>query len=125
MDHQTLRQRLLTAPVLPLMLRQALPVIAVLLLQTLVGVAETFYVSFLGTDALAGVALVFPVAMLMTMMSAGGIGGGVSSAVARSLGAGKTKDANALVSHAAPATSASRQLSASLTPLSWSQYRQP
>src|ERR1700747_2832383 len=100
MDHQTLRQRLLTAPVLPLMLRQALPVIAVLLLQTLVGVAETFYVSFLGTEALAGVALAFPVVMLMTMMSAGGIGGGVSSAVARSLGAGKTKDANALVLHA-------------------------
>jgi hypothetical protein len=34
MDNQTLRQRLLTAPVLPLILRQALPVIAVLLLQT-------------------------------------------------------------------------------------------
>jgi MATE family, multidrug efflux pump len=100
MDSQTLQQRLLTAPVLPLILRQALPVIAVLLLQTLVGVAETFYVSFLGTDALAGVALVFPVVMLMTMMSAGGIGGGVSSAIARSLGAGKTKDANALVLHA-------------------------
>jgi putative MATE family efflux protein len=100
MDHHTLRQRLLTAPVLPLLLRQAFPVIAVLLLQTLVGVAETFYVSFLGTDALAGVALVFPVVMLMTMMSAGGIGGGVSSAVARSLGAGKTKDANGLVLHA-------------------------
>lgn len=100
MDNLTLRQRLLTAPVLPLMLQQALPVIAVLLLQTLVGVAETFYVSFLGTDALAGVALVFPVVMLMTMMSAGGIGGGVSSAVARSLGAGRIKDANALVLHA-------------------------
>lgn len=100
MDNRNLRQRLLTAPVLPLILRQALPVIAVLLLQTLVGVAETFYVSFLGTDALAGVALVFPVVMLMTMMSAGGIGGGVSSAIARSLGAGKTKDANALVLHA-------------------------
>jgi MATE family, multidrug efflux pump len=100
MDNHNLRQRLLTAPVLPLILRQALPVIAVLLLQTLVGVAETFYVSFLGTDALAGVALVFPVVMLMTMMSAGGIGGGVSSAIARSLGAGKTKDANALVLHA-------------------------
>ena len=54
MDQQTLRQRLLTSPILPLMLRQALPVIAVLSLQTLVGVAETFYVSFLGTEALAG-----------------------------------------------------------------------
>jgi putative MATE family efflux protein len=100
MDSNALRQRLLTAPVLPIMLRQALPVIAVILLQTLVGVAETFYVSFLGTDALAGVALVFPLVTLMTMMSSGGIGGGVASAVARSLGAGKTRDANALVLHA-------------------------
>jgi putative MATE family efflux protein len=100
MDNHALRQRLLTAPLLPLMLQQGLPVIAVLSLQTLVGVAETFYVSFLGTDALAGVALVFPVVTLMTMMSSGGIGGGVASAVARSLGAGRTKDANALVLHA-------------------------
>ena len=94
------QQRLLTAPVLPLLLRQALPIIAVLVLQTLVGVAETFYVSFIGTNALAGVAMVFPLVMLMTMMSAGGIGGGVASAVARSLGAGKTRDADALVLHA-------------------------
>jgi hypothetical protein len=39
------------------------------------GQRETYFVSFLGTDALAGVALVFPLFMLMTMMSNGGIGG--------------------------------------------------
>jgi Na+-driven multidrug efflux pump len=89
-DEQALGERLLTAPVLPLILQLAWPVIVVLLLQTLVGVAETFYVSFLGTDALAGVALVFPVVILMTMMSNGGIGGGVSSAVARAIGAGRS-----------------------------------
>jgi MATE family, multidrug efflux pump len=87
MDERALRQRLLTAPVVPLILQLAWPVIAVLLLQTLAGIAETFYVSFLGTDQLAGVALVFPIVMLMTMMSNGGIGGGVSSAVARAIGA--------------------------------------
>src|SRR5258708_23268500 len=38
--------------------------------------------------------------MMMTMMSNGGIGGGVSSAVARALGAGRTKDAEALAMHA-------------------------
>jgi hypothetical protein len=43
----------------------------------------------LGTDALAGVALVFPVLMLMQMMSAGAMGGGISSAVARALGGGR------------------------------------
>lgn len=99
-DRHVLTRGLLTGPVLPLMLQLALPVIAVLVLQTLVSIAETFYVSFLGTDALAGVALVFPLVTLMTMMSAGGIGGGVSSAVARALGAGRTDDADALVLHA-------------------------
>ncbi len=72
----------------------------VLLVQTGVGVAETYFVSNLGTAALAGVALVFPALMLMQMMSNGGIGGGVSSAIARALGAGRNGDADALVLHA-------------------------
>ncbi|HEV3174550.1 MAG TPA: MATE family efflux transporter, partial [Stellaceae bacterium] len=82
------------------MLGLGLPTIVVLVVQTFVGVAETYFVSFLGTDALAGVALVFPVLMLMQMMSNGGIGGGVASAVARALGAGRQQDADALVLHA-------------------------
>jgi putative MATE family efflux protein len=90
----------LSGPIMPTMLRLALPTVAVLVVQTLVGVAETYFVSFLGTDALAGVALAFPVVMLMQMMSNGGIGGGVSSAVARALGANRRADADALVWHA-------------------------
>jgi putative MATE family efflux protein len=74
--------------------------LVVLVVQTSVGVAETYFVSFLGTDALAGVALVFPVLMLMQTMSNGGFGGGVSSAVGRALGAGRRADADALVFHA-------------------------
>lgn len=88
-------------PVVGPLLRLALPTIAVLVVQTLVSVAETYFVGHLGTDALAGVALVFPVLMLMTMMSNGGIGGGVSSATARALGAGHKADADALVLHGA------------------------
>jgi putative MATE family efflux protein len=38
--------------------------------------------------------------MLMQTMSAGGIGGGVASAIARALGAGRRQDADALVLHA-------------------------
>ena len=82
------------------MLRLALPTITVLVAQALVGVAETYFVSFLGTEALAGVALVFPVLMLVQMMSNGGIGGGVASAVARALGADRDADAQALAWHA-------------------------
>ena len=37
--------------------------------------------------------------MLMTMMSNGGIGGGVASAIARAVGAGRVRDADALVGH--------------------------
>ena len=96
----TRRQALLNGPILPAMLKLAIPTVVVLVVQTLVGVAETYFVGFLGTDALAGVALVFPVLMLMQMMSNGGIGGGVASAVARALGAGRKDEADALVLNA-------------------------
>jgi putative MATE family efflux protein len=90
----------LSGPIAPVMLRLALPTIAVLVVQTLVGVVETYFVSFLGTEALAGVALVFPVLMLVQMMSNGGIGGGVAAAVARAVGANRGGDAQALAWHA-------------------------
>lgn len=82
------------------MARLAAPVLIVLALQTFVGIAETWFVSRLGIDAVAGVAIVFPAFMLMVMMSNGGIGGGVSAAVARAMGAGRRQDADALVTHA-------------------------
>ena len=95
-----MRNPFLEGPIAPQLLRLAWPVLVVLALQTLVGVAETWFVSFLGTAALAGVTLVFPLFMLMAMMSNGGIGGGVSSAVARAIGAGRRADADALAWHA-------------------------
>ena len=45
-------------------------------------------------------ALVFPGFMMMQMLSAGAMGGGISSAIARALGAGRRDDADALVMHA-------------------------
>jgi MATE family, multidrug efflux pump len=94
------RAALLTAPILPTLLRLALPTVTVLVAQTAVNIAEAYYVGFLGTDALAGAALVFPIFMLMTMMSNGGLGSGVASSVARAVGAGRRDDADALVFHA-------------------------
>lgn len=96
-----IRAHLLEGPIAAQMLHLAWPVLVVLALQTFVGVAETYFVSSLGSDAVAGVALVFPIFMLMTMMSNGGIGGGVSSAVARAIGAGRQRDAEVLATHAA------------------------
>jgi putative MATE family efflux protein len=91
---------LLDGAIAPTLLRLALPTVIVLVVQTAVGVAETYFISFLGTEALAGVTLVFPILMLMQMMSNGGIGGGVSSAIARSIGANRRSDADAHVWHA-------------------------
>ena len=91
---------LLTAPILPTLLRLSLPNMAAMLAIALVAVAETAYVGLLGTPALAGLALVFPMVMLQQMMSAGAMGGGVSSAISRALGAGDEARARALAFHA-------------------------
>ena len=92
---------LLTSPILPTLLRLALPNTVAMFGSTLVAVAETSYIGRLGTEPLAGIALVFPFAMLTQMMSAGAMGGGVSSAISRALGAGNRDRAATLALHAA------------------------
>jgi putative MATE family efflux protein len=91
---------LLDGPIVPTLLGLAAPNVLVMLVQASVGLIETYFVGRLGTDALAGVALVFPALMLMQMMSAGAVGGGIASAIARALGAGRRADADALAVHA-------------------------
>lgn len=91
---------LLNAPIVPTLARLASPGIALALFQIAVSVADTHYIGRLGTDSLAGLALVFPMLMLLQMTSAGAMGGGVSSAVARALGGGNPDAARRLVAHA-------------------------
>ncbi len=91
---------LLTAPIGRSLLRLAGPTTALMVVQIFVAIAETWYVGRLGRDALAGLALVFPFMALMLNVANGGMGGGVASAMARALGAGRTEDARALVLHA-------------------------
>lgn len=93
-------RRLLHDPVVPMLLRMAWPNMLIMLAQASTGLIETWWVAHLGNDALAGMALVFPPVMLMQMISAGAIGGGISSAIARALGAGRRDDADGLVLHA-------------------------
>ncbi|MBR1121413.1 MATE family efflux transporter [Bradyrhizobium lablabi] len=92
---------LLTAPILPTLLKLALPNSIAMFATALVAVAETSYIGRLGVEPLAGIALVFPFVMLTQMMSAGAMGGGVSSAVSRALGAGNRERAATLALHAA------------------------
>src|SRR3984885_9932328 len=98
LDRRT--RTLLDSPLLPLLLRLAAPNILLMMAQSATGLIETFWVGKLGTDALAGMSLVFPGVMLMQMISGGAMGGGISSAVARALGGGRREEADALVLHA-------------------------
>jgi putative MATE family efflux protein len=91
---------LLTAPILSTLAALSLPNLLALGTQSLVAVAETTYIGILGTEALAAMALVFPMIMLTQMMSSGAMGGGVSSAISRALGARDEARAQALALHA-------------------------
>ena len=98
MDPRT--RLLLEAPIARTLLKLGAPNVLVMLSQAAVGLIETYFVGKLGTDALAGMALVFPLVMFMQMTSNGAMGGGIASAIARALGGGRRDDANALVQHA-------------------------
>jgi Na+-driven multidrug efflux pump len=97
---RTSANALLQAPLLPTLLRLALPNLIALSVTAAVAIAETCYVGILGTAPLAAIALVFPMIMLMQMLSSGAMGGGVSSAISRALGAGDEVRASALALHA-------------------------
>ena len=91
---------MLTAPILPTLVRLSLPNMMAMVAMALVAIAETAYVGTLGTPPLAGLTLVFPLVMLQQMMSGGAMGGGVSSAISRALGAGDEQRASILAFHA-------------------------
>ena len=91
---------LLEGPIFPSLIRLAWPNVLVMLAQSSIGLIEMWYISRLGPDALAGIALVTPVLIFMQNLSQGAIGGGISSAIARALGAGRGDNANGLVFHA-------------------------
>ena len=91
---------LLDGPILRTLLRLAWPNVIALGAGTCVVIAETSYIGRLGVEPLAAMALVFPFVILTMTMSGGAMGGGVSSAIARALGAGDRERANALAAHA-------------------------
>ena len=105
--HATRTERLLAAPIVPTIARLAAPGIVLVAFQTAVSVADTIFVGRLGTASLAGLALVFPLVMLLQMASAGAMGGGVSSSIARALGAGRADQARRLAAHAVVLAAAS------------------
>src|SRR3989449_3969165 len=88
---------LLEAPIPGTLLRLAAPNVVVIAVQAAINVLEAVYVGWLGRDALAGIALVFPLVMLMQTMSAGGMGVGIASPIARAPGRGPPRHRRALL----------------------------
>ncbi|MGE0349067.1 MATE family efflux transporter [Hydrogenophaga sp.] len=97
---QTRLQQMLHAPLLPTLVRLATPNVLGLFAMTIVIGYDGYILGRVGADALAGIALVLPLSMLMLQMSAGGIGGATTAAVARALGAGRQEDACRLAQQA-------------------------
>ena len=95
MDPRT--QRLLEAPLLPLILKLAAPNVSGFLTQSAVILVEVWMIGQLGTEPLAAIALVFPLLILLLTVSGGAVGGAISSSVARYLGSGDADSAGRLM----------------------------
>jgi Na+-driven multidrug efflux pump len=91
---------LLEGRILPTLLRVAAPNVLNLLAIAGMVTFDGLFLGRLGAATLAGVSLAFPWVMFMQHAANGGMGGGVSSAIARALGAGRRDKADALVYHA-------------------------
>lgn len=88
---------MLEAPIPGLITRLAIPTVISMLVTSIYNMADTFFVSQLGTSASGAVGIVFS---LMAIIQAMGfmLGMGAGSLVSRSLGAGKTEDAHSIAS---------------------------
>lgn len=85
--------RFLTGPLGPTYARTALPIILVMSMNGLLTVADALFLGhYVGADALAAVTLVFPIYMLMIALATL-VSSGMSSALARRLGARRFDDA--------------------------------
>ncbi len=91
---------LLEGPIFSTLLRLSAPNVLNLLAFAGMITFDGFFLGRLGSDALAGASLAFPWVMLVLQTTNSGMGAGVSSAVARALGAGQRERADALVFHA-------------------------
>lgn len=91
---------LTAGPIAPTLLRLAAPTIVAMFIQSAMHITDAYFLGRIDRTALAGIALVFPMLMLTTMLSAGAIGGGVAGAIARALWAKDIARAEDILRHA-------------------------
>ena len=97
MDNRT--QEFLSKPIMPLLIRMSAPNTVAFFIQSLVVLTEVWFISKLGTNSLAAVALAFPLLMITQTMSGGALGGAITSAIARSMGANDIDRVEKLIWH--------------------------
>jgi len=85
-------------PVGKLILSMAWPAMIAMMIQALYNVVDSFFVSRIGTEALAAVTYVFPFQFMMISVAVG-TGVGINSLISRRLGAKRFSDADIAASH--------------------------
>lgn len=100
MDSQEISQQnpMGTAPMLPLIIKMAVPSMFSMLVQALYNIVDSIFVSMISSQALAAVSLVFPVQNLIIGVAVG-TGVGLNSLVSRRLGEQNQKSADLAATH--------------------------
>ena len=80
-------------PVLPLVLKMALPMVISMLVNSLYNIVDSFFVAQVSEDAMTAISIVYPLQNLANAIGVG-FGVGINAAVAYYLGAGNGKAAN-------------------------------
>ncbi|GAA6185151.1 MULTISPECIES: MATE family efflux transporter [Aliiglaciecola] len=80
---------LLNGPIFETLRRMTLPMILAMIMLMTFGLADTFFVSMLGTEELAAISFTFPVTFTIISLNIG-LGIGTSAIIGRSLGSGET-----------------------------------
>lgn len=89
---------LLNAPILPALLKVSYPILIAMFSLTVFNIVDTFFVSRLGSEALSAMGFTFPIFMVLIAAGAG-LTIGVSSLVARCIGAGQQEFAAESAKH--------------------------
>jgi|TARA_B110000263_G_scaffold102074_1_gene89401 putative MATE family efflux protein len=92
-------QLILNAPIYSILFKLATPNMISVLFTMTVAFSEPFFAGQLGIVQLASVAIIFPFASLAAMVGAGAVGGGVVSALSRSIGKNDLERANSVIWH--------------------------
>lgn len=89
---------LLTQPIADILLKLTTPMVFGMVAILLFNLVDTFFISLLGTDALAAVSFTFPVTFAVNCITMG-IGVGLSASIGRLLGQGNSRHAAQLTTH--------------------------